>query len=65
MFDKLKAKAEELAQDHPDQVETVSDKGIEGAGHLLDEKTGNKFDGQIEKGEQFLDGKIGNDGHQA
>jgi MT0933-like antitoxin protein len=65
MFDKIKAKAEDLTEGHPDQAEKVSDKGIEGAGHLVDEKTGNKFDSQIEKGETFVDGKIGNDGHQA
>jgi hypothetical protein len=62
MFDKLKAKAEDLAKDHPDQVEKISDKGIDAAGNLVDKSTGDKFDGQVEKGESIVDGKIGNEG---
>lgn len=62
MFDKLKGKVEELAGDHPDQAESVSDKGIDAAGNLVDKGTGGKFDGQIDKGETIVDGKIGNEG---
>jgi len=62
MFDKLKAKVEDLANEHPDQVEKVSDKGIDAAGNLVDKQTGGKFDGQVEKGESVVDGKIGDEG---
>lgn len=62
MFDKLKAKAEELAKDHPDQVEKFSDKAIDSAGNLVDGKTGDKYESQVEKGEGFIDDKIGDSG---
>jgi hypothetical protein len=62
MFDKLKTEAEKLEKDHPDQVEKFSDKGIDAAGNLVDKRTGDKFEGQVEKGESFIDGKIGDEG---
>jgi len=65
MFDKLKNKVEDLTKDHPDQAETVSDKGIDAAGNLVDKSTGEKYEGQVDKGQEFLDGKIGNGDHKA
>jgi len=48
MFDKLKNKVEDLTKDHPDQAETVSDKGIDAAGNLVDKSTGEKYEGQVD-----------------
>jgi MT0933-like antitoxin protein len=44
----LAGKAEELAQEHPDQVK----QGIEKAGQVADEKTGGQHTDQIDKAEQ-------------
>lgn len=40
----LAGKAEELAKDHPDQL----DAGIDKAGNLVDKVTGGRFDDQID-----------------
>jgi len=40
-------------------VEKVSDAGIEKAGDAVETKTGGKGAEQIDKGEDILDGKIG------
>lgn len=42
-----------------DGVEKISDAGIEKAGDAVEAKTGGKGEAQIEKGEELLDGKIG------
>jgi hypothetical protein len=47
-FNELADEAKKLASEHPD----TADKGIEQAGQLVDEKTGGRFGGQIEQGEQ-------------
>jgi len=65
MFDKLKNEAENLEKDHPDQVEKISDKGIDAAGNMVDKTTGDKYEGQVDKGQEFLDGKIGDGDSQA
>jgi hypothetical protein len=39
-------KAENMADQHDEQV----DQGLEKAGDVADQKTGGKFDGQIDKG---------------
>jgi hypothetical protein len=44
----LVGKAEELTQEHPDQVK----QGVEKAGQVADEKTGGKYTDQIDKAEQ-------------
>ena len=44
----LAGKAEELAQEHPDQVK----QGLEKAGQVADEKTGGQHTDQIDKAEQ-------------
>lgn len=61
MFDKMKEKVEELLNNNPDQVENVSDKGIDAVGNLVDDKTGGKFSEHIDKGQEIADGKIGNE----
>lgn len=58
MFDEMKDKAEELAKDHPDQV----NEGLEKAGDFLNEKTGDKFGDQIEQGEDFARERLGGQG---
>uniref|UniRef100_A0A942Y8Y0 Antitoxin n=1 Tax=Neobacillus citreus TaxID=2833578 RepID=A0A942Y8Y0_9BACI len=45
-----------------DKAEEVSDKIIHGLADGLKKVTGGKFDDQIDKTAQDLDGKIGNDG---
>jgi MT0933-like antitoxin protein len=47
--------AKKLVDEHEDQV----DAGIEKAGDLVDEKTGDKYAGQIDKGQEFIEGKTG------
>lgn len=58
LFDEIKDKAEELAKEHPDQV----NEGLDKAGEFLNEKTGNKFGDQIEQGENFAREQLGSDG---
>jgi hypothetical protein len=49
--------AKKLASEHPD----VANKGIEEAGTVAGEKTGGRFDSQIEQGEQKAGGFLGTD----
>jgi MT0933-like antitoxin protein len=49
--------AKNLASEHPD----VANKGIEEAGQVAGEKTGGRFDSQIEQGEQKAEGFLGTD----
>jgi hypothetical protein len=44
-----------------DKGEQVSDKGLDKASQLADEKTGGGHDAQIDKGRDLADGKIGNE----
>jgi hypothetical protein len=44
-----------------DQGEQVSDKALDKAGEVADQKTGGGHDAQIDKGRDFADGKIGNE----
>jgi hypothetical protein len=47
-FSEYADKAKQFASDHPDQA----DDAVEKAGQFADEKTGNRFDSQIQQGEQ-------------
>jgi hypothetical protein len=58
MFDELKDKAEDLAKDHKDVVEKVSDEVIERAGDAADSATKGRFSGQIDAAEQKADDAI-------
>ena len=49
--------ARKLASEHPD----VANRGIEEAGKIAGEKTGGRFDSQIEQGEQKVEGFPGTD----
>jgi hypothetical protein len=53
-FDELLNKAEGSGM-----AEKASDAGIEKAGDFVEEKSGGKFDEQIEKGEDAADTKVG------
>jgi hypothetical protein len=44
-----------------DKGEQLSDKGLDQADRIADEKTGGTHDAQIEKGRDFADGKIGDE----
>lgn len=55
MFDNMKDKAEELAKEHPDQV----NEGLDKAGDFANEKTGGKFEDQIDKGQDFARDRVG------
>lgn len=48
-------KAKDLAGQHADQVDGAVDK----AGDMLDEKTGGKFAGQVDQGQEALKGQYG------
>lgn len=44
-----------------DKGEEFSDKGLDKATDFANDKTGGKFDDQINKGRDGVDGKLGND----
>lgn len=49
-------KARNLVNEHEQQV----DQAIEKAGDAVDQHTGDRFGGQVDKGQQFLEDKTGN-----
>ncbi|MGL4172544.1 MAG: antitoxin [Actinomycetota bacterium] len=58
-FDSLKGKAEDLAQNHGDKLEGVSDTVIDKAGDAADKLTGGKFSDKIDGIQQAADDRIG------
>ena len=58
-LDDLTNKAQQAAQDHPEQAEKLSDQAIQRGGDAADQASGGKFDGQIDKGQQAADQKVG------
>lgn len=48
-------KAKDLAADHPDQV----NQGIDKAGDAVDERTGGKYVGQVDKAQEAAQGHLG------
>ena len=48
-------KAKDLAADHPDQVT----QGIDKAGDAVDDRTGGKYAGQVDKGQDTLKDRLG------
>ena len=58
-LDDAKNKAEELAREHPDQLEKLSDEAISKAGNLADGATGGKYNDQIAAAEKKADGAVG------
>jgi hypothetical protein len=59
MFDNIKDKAEQLAADHPDQVEKLSDQLIDRAGDAADNATGGKHVKQVDSFQEKADDAIG------
>ncbi|MGA2828385.1 MAG: antitoxin [Streptosporangiaceae bacterium] len=50
--------AKKLASEHPDQADQAIDK----VGQFADQETGNRFDSEIQKGEQEGDNYLGGQG---
>jgi uncharacterized protein YycO len=48
-------KAKNLATEHADQVQSA----VQKVGDVIDEKTGEKYKGQIDKGQQFVADHLG------
>jgi len=48
MFDNIKDQALNLAKEHKDTVENVTEQAVEKVGDLVDGVTGHKFSGQID-----------------
>ena len=61
-FDNLRDKAEQQEQEHPEQVENLSDQGLDKAGDAADSATGGRFSDQIDQGQQRGDDAIGGSG---
>lgn len=61
MFDELKDKGEKVAQEHPDQVEKISDQAIEKGGDAADQATDDKYSGQVDKAQEKADGFVGDE----
>jgi hypothetical protein len=58
IFDEAKemaGKAKVLAEEHADQVKA----GVAKAADFVDEKTGDKYKDKLDKGEQFINDKLG------
>jgi MT0933-like antitoxin protein len=49
--------AEQMAGEHTDVV----DKGVQEAGQMAEDKTGGKFDSEIQGAEQQAEGRLGGD----
>jgi MT0933-like antitoxin protein len=49
--------AEQMASEHPDVV----DKGVQEAGQMAEDKTGGKFDSEIQGAEQQVEEHLGGD----
>jgi MT0933-like antitoxin protein len=49
--------AEQMASEHSDVV----DKGVQEAGQMAEDKTGGKFDSEIQSAEQQAEGRLGGD----
>ena len=56
MFDNMKDKAGDLAQEHSDKV----DEGLDKAGEFVNEKTGGEHGDQIDQGKDFARDQLDN-----
>lgn len=59
IFDAAKDQAANLAGEHSDKVEGLSDQGIEKAGDFADEKSGGKFSEHVDSAQEQADQRIG------
>lgn len=58
-LDDAKKKAEKLADEHPDQFETLSDAAIDRAGDAADKATGGKYADKTDAAQEKADDAIG------
>jgi hypothetical protein len=58
-FDSAKEKLQELAGDHPDQVEQLSDQAIARGGDAVDSATGGTYAEQVDQAQVKAAGAIG------
>jgi hypothetical protein len=54
-FSELGDDAKKAASEHSDQT----DEGLKKAGEFADDKTGNKYDSEVQKGEQAAENQVG------
>jgi hypothetical protein len=60
MFDDAKNQAEKAMEEHGDQVEQMSDSGLDRVSEAAGSATGGRFDEQIQQGRDMADERIGN-----
>ncbi|GAA2743112.1 hypothetical protein GCM10009868_15620 [Terrabacter aerolatus] len=60
MFDDAKNQAEKAMEEQGDQVEAMSDSGLDRASEAAGSATGGRFDEQIPQGRSMADERIGN-----
>ena len=58
-FDSAKEKLQDLAADHPDQVEQLSDQAITRGGDAVDGVTGGKYAEQVDTAQGKADEAVG------
>jgi len=58
-FDSAKEKLQQLAEDHPDQVEQLSDQAIVRGGDAVDSATGGRHAEHVDQAQAKADGAIG------
>ncbi|GAA2473609.1 antitoxin [Terrabacter carboxydivorans] len=62
MFDDAKNQAQKAMEEHGDQVEEISDSGLDRASEAAGSATGGRFDEQIQQGRAMADERFGNNG---
>ncbi|MBM6398945.1 antitoxin [Phycicoccus sonneratiae] len=58
-LDSAKEKLTELAEQHPEQVESLSDQAIERGGDAVDSATGGKYADKVDQAQAKADEAIG------
>ena len=59
MFDNIKDQALNLAKEHKDTVENVTEQAVEKVGDLVDGATGGRFASQVDAVQEQAPGQIG------
>ncbi|GAA2743101.1 hypothetical protein GCM10009868_15570 [Terrabacter aerolatus] len=60
MFDDAKEQAQKAMEEHGDQVEGLSDQGLDRASEAASSVTGGRFDEQVQQGRDMADERVGN-----
>ena len=58
-FDSATEKLQQLAEDHPDQVEQLSDQAIERGGDAGDSATAGRYTEHVDQAQGTADGAVG------